>query len=209
MSVFKARAAYKIIRHGMPALKNAVAGGQYDYPRGLFFGGSGPSATLRLLERHLPRWIGKASRALHIDFHTGLGKAATYKLLVDHSWGSPMVAELAAIFGEDVVEPWEPEKGVSYEIRGGIGTWCKSMFPKTEYDVLTAEFGTVNVVKVIEALHRENRAHHYGDPTSAAYEDAKRRIMAAFAPESKDWRDEVVPKGIALVQKAMDATYRA
>ncbi|MEC9073399.1 MAG: M14 family metallopeptidase, partial [Myxococcota bacterium] len=36
---FLLRAGWLILRHGMPALRQAVAEGQYDYPRGLFWGG--------------------------------------------------------------------------------------------------------------------------------------------------------------------------
>jgi len=43
--------------HGMPELKQAVAGGQYDFPRGLFFGGQGPSRTYRILAEHFGRWV--------------------------------------------------------------------------------------------------------------------------------------------------------
>src|SRR5688572_10961929 len=49
---FKLKAAWTIWRRGMPALKNAVAGGQYEYPRGLFYGGTGPSASARIVQQH-------------------------------------------------------------------------------------------------------------------------------------------------------------
>jgi len=39
--LFALKAIWLIIRYGMPALKQAVAGGQYEYPKGLFFGGKG------------------------------------------------------------------------------------------------------------------------------------------------------------------------
>ena len=61
----------------MPALKNAVAGGQYEFPRGVFFGGSGETQSNALLADELPGIVGNAARVLHIDFHTGLGPSAT------------------------------------------------------------------------------------------------------------------------------------
>jgi hypothetical protein len=204
---FLPKAVFNIGRHGMPALKQAVAGGQYDFPKGLFFGGRGPSVTKRLLETHMPKWLPRAERVFHIDFHTGLGKAATYKLFVDHEWGSPGYETLAAKFGDDVVEPWEPKEGVSYEIRGGLGNWCKATFPNTNYDVLAAEFGTVNVLQVIAALHMENRAHHFGDPDSAAFQKAKQGLYRAFAPEAATWRTPVVKDGVRIVEQALEAAF--
>jgi len=204
--LFVPRAVLKILRHGMPALKNAVAGGQYDYPKGLFFGGAGPSRTQAILHTELPRWVGSCRKVMHVDLHTGLGANATYKLFVDHPWGSDAATSLGRVFGADVVEPWEPVRGTSYNIRGGLGTWCKARLPAVEYDVLTAEFGTTHVLRVVAALHDENRAHQWGGPEHAATEPAKRALRDVFAPPDRTWRDAVVPQGIQIVQRAMDAT---
>jgi hypothetical protein len=204
LNLFLPRAVFQIARHGMATLKNAVAGGQYDFPKGLFFGGSRPSTTQALLAAHLPRWIGEARRVLHLDFHTGLGKRGTVKLLVDHPWGGPGIAALGEAFGRDRVEAWEPEKGVSYQIRGGLGTWCKERFPEVDYDVLCAEFGTTTALRVIEALHQENRAHHYGDRDSARYQAAKSRLRETFAPQDPKWESTTVRVGLGLVETALD-----
>ena len=205
--LFYARAVWNILRHGLPTLKQAVAGGQYAYQRGLFFGGSGPSRTQQILDAELPRWVGSARRVIHIDFHTGLGARGTYKLFADHPWGSEQIRALADGFGHDRVEPWEPEQGVSYEIRGGLGAWCKARLPSVEYDVLAAEFGTVHILKVIAALHEENRAHHWAQPTDPATVAAKRRLRDVFAPPERAWRDAVVPKGIHIVQQAIEQVF--
>jgi hypothetical protein len=196
-------ALYNIARHGLPALKNAVAGGQYEYPRGVFFGGSRASRTVEIVDENLPTWIGEAEHVLHVDFHTGLGKSATYKLLVDHEAGSERVGWLAERFGADAVQPWAPG-GVSYEIRGGMGTWCKARFPNTTYDVLAAEFGTVSVLKVIAALRAENRAHHYGAADAPSTVRAKQALREVFAPSDPRWRDKVVERGVRVVQQAID-----
>lgn len=205
--LFYPRAVFNILRHGMPAMKNAVAGGQYDFEQGLFFGGNGPCRTVRVLDEYLPRWVGSARRVIHIDFHTGLGPRGTYKLFADHPWGSEAIRLLADTFGGDVVEPWEPEKGTSYAIRGGLGVWAKARLPSTNYDVLAAEFGTVHVLQVVAALQAENRAHHWGGPDHPATSAAKEALRDAFAPPERDWRDSVVPAGMAIVQRAIESVF--
>lgn len=202
---FLPRAAYQIARQGLPALKNAVAGGQYEFPKGLFFGGHGPSRTAQVLDRELPALLGSCERVLHVDFHTGLGKRATYKLFVDHPWGSDGVEGLARLFGEDVIEPWEPEKGASYAIRGGLGTWCKARFPEVAYDVICAEFGTHNILRVIRSLRDENRAWHHGrrdDPRSLK---ASLYLKETFSPRDPAWRHSCVEQGLRIVEQAVDA----
>jgi len=202
---FFAQAVKHILKTGMPALKNAVAGGQYEYPKGLMFGGTRPSASHRILKENLPRWVGGCKDVLHIDFHTGLGRFGTYKLLVDHDWKSERVKWLGEKFGKANVEPWEPESGVSYAIRGGLGRWCQSQLPDVQYDVLVAEFGTSHVLKVLAALRAENQAHHWCDASDPAVLLAKDHLKETFCPTSPKWRDRVVRSGLEIIQAAMGA----
>jgi len=205
--LFTLRAIGMILQKGMPTLKNAVAGGQYDYPKGLMYGGNRPSRSHLILKDNLPRWVGSCTDVLHIDFHTGLGRSATYKLLADHGWGTERLAWLGEQFGEDYVEPWEPERGVSYSIRGGIGPWCQHQLPEVRYDLLAAEFGTVSILKVIGALRAENQAHHWGDAKSPLGKAAKDRLKQTFCPVDPKWRHCVVERGLTVVQQAMNALF--
>ena len=40
IDMFFPQAVYLILRHGFTTLKQAIAGGQYEYPKGIYFGGS-------------------------------------------------------------------------------------------------------------------------------------------------------------------------
>ena len=60
-------------RMGRRHIKDAVASGQYEYPTGLFYGGSAPSPTSRLLNDLLPKWIPPGTEsAVHVDLHSKL-----------------------------------------------------------------------------------------------------------------------------------------
>src|SRR5262249_45019785 len=80
---FPIRAYLGILRHGLPALKQALVGGQYDFPKGLFFGGHGPCRSHTVLADRMRGWLGPAGAGVHLDFHTGLGPWGTDKLLMD------------------------------------------------------------------------------------------------------------------------------
>lgn len=201
---FIARSVGRIARAGLGPLKEAVAGGQYAYPLGVFFGGSQPSRTMLAFAEAIPRLLGGAEHVLWIDYHTGLGKPATFKHLVDHGPHDERLAWLVQTFGPEV-EPWDAGDGVAYAIRGGLGTWAKATLPDAEVDVLAMEFGTVPVLKVITALHLENRAHHHGNPTSRTTRAIKERMMATFNPLDDGWRDAVVDKGQHAVFTALAA----
>ena len=204
VDVFRLLALLAILRHGMPDLKQAVAGGQYDFPRGLFFGGHGPSPTSRILAEHLPRWIGNAETILHVDFHTGLGRWATYQLLLDAGLGPERFAWLRSRFG-DPVQHSDPGGSIAYQTRGGLGIWCRSAFADRQYDLLCAEFGTYPPLRVLASLRAENQAHFWADADDSAIARARRRLKETFVPASPRWRSRSVAQGLQILRRGVEA----
>ena len=195
------QAIWLILRYGMTSLTNTFPVGQYDFPKGLFFGGHSPSKTQEILASNLPQWIGNASEVVHIDFHTGLGRSGTYKLLLDTSATSESCSRLAQRFGAETIEPFSPE-GVSYKIRGGLGTWCQTLLPECRYDLLTAEFGTYSTIQVLKALRAENRAYWWGK-SDQSYEWTKDQLVEMFAPISRKWREQCLTQGLDVCKRAL------
>lgn len=193
---FPLRAAWAVLRHGLPKLKQAVAAGQYDHPKGLFFGGSGPGESVRVLGEHWERWLGGAADVVHLDFHTGLGKWGADKLLIDIPPTAEQLERLNGWFGPDTFETWHPE-GVAYDARGGFGPWCHHRRGGREYLFACAEFGTYGPIRMMRALRAENMAHHWG-----AAEWTKRNLAEAFCPADARWRANTVGRGIWLAQRA-------
>jgi predicted deacylase len=195
---FLLKAIGLILRYGMTSLKNTLPIGQYDYPQGLFYGGQAPSKTQQILSANLPRWVGNASEIIHVDFHTGLGRWGTYKLLVDGQ-NMPM-NKLVRQFGAEAIQASSPE-GVAYKIRGGLGTWCQALFPHAHYDALTAEFGTYSLIQIVKALRAENRAFWWAKPDQS-YEWTKQQLLEMFAPADSPWREQSVAKGLEVCRQA-------
>ncbi len=191
------KAIWQIMRHGMPALKTALAGGQYTYPKGLFFGGAkreqGPELFLQAIERLYT----DAEQIVHIDFHTGLGKSGSYALLVDTQAGSAEHIHLRKAFG-DRIQPWDSGHGVAYKIRGGLPEAVARRCPENTA-VLTCEFGTVSALKVIDALRQENQATHWGGDLV----NAKAKLLAAFRPPTKSWESAILRGGAHVVDQAV------
>ena len=192
-----------IARHGMPALKQSVASGQYDYPQGLFYGGSKPSRTHEILSTHFDRWLGNSRRVMHLDFHTGLGAWATCKLLVDYPLSKSQHQRLSLSFGADAFESTQTP-GVAYRTRGSFGQWCVGQNRARDYLYTAAEFGTYNPLRVLAGLRAENQAHHWGQTESASSERAKRQLVALFCPRAESWRTPVVARSMRLVHHAVN-----
>ncbi len=198
---FTLKALWLIARHGMPALQQAVAGGQYRYPQGLFFGGAGPSRTHQLLAANMPRWLGGSKSVAHLDFHTGLGSSGSCKLLIDYPLSPRQENCLTKWFGADSFEPLDVH-GIAHKPQGGFGRWCVSSGLAPDYLFACAEFGTYRPVQVLAGLRAENQAHHWGTPSASSTVRAKERLKELFCPASDDWRSKVLHRSLELVGQA-------
>jgi hypothetical protein len=191
-----------LVRYGMPPLKQALATGQYDYPRGLFYGGDRPSRTNEILSTHFDRWLGSAGQVMHLDFHTGLGSWATFKLLVDQRLSTAQSKRLSDWFGSGSFEVVSAE-GVAYTARGTLGQWCVARNPTRDYVYAAAEFGTYRLLQVLAGLREENQAHHWCDPGDTAVERTKQQLVELFCPRSEQWRSSVLEAGRRIVAQAI------
>jgi hypothetical protein len=198
---FTLRASWLLMRYGLPALKEALVVGQYEFPQGIFFGGFGPCATNVALRQSLPRWIGRARRAVHLDFHTGLGKYGSYKLLLESPPMDGWCDRLDRWFGPGTYEEDNPN-GVAYLPRGSFGPWCIAQQLADEYVYMTAEFGTYSGVTMMSGVRAENQAHHWGRPDGPNERRARTQLKEVFCPADPAWRERVLFQGVELVRRA-------
>ncbi len=198
---FRVRVLLAAIRYGPGALTRALATGQYDYPKGLFFGGHGPSPTCRIAAEHLASWIGGARRVFHLDVHTGLGRWGTCRLIADYPLTPSQRDRLTRWFGAEAFVEVQPEGG-GYMARGSLGPWCVAQGVAPDYLFTFAEFGTYGSLSVLAGLRAENQTHHWGRANEAAGARAGARLRELFCPNSEAWRARTVARGVDLVERA-------
>jgi hypothetical protein len=193
-----------VARRGMPRLRQAIATGQYEFPRGLFYGGAEPSRTGLMLKNRLGSWLKECRSVIHLDFHTGLGAWGTGKLLLDYVPGEQQRRRLTTLFGPEAFETPE-SAGVPYTARGGLGRWCVTRNADRDYLFAYAEFGTYRPIQVLGRLRDENRTHHWTASEDPAWRHAKERLLEAFCPRSPIWRERVLERAVRLVERALAA----
>ena len=194
------KAGWLILRYGFSALKQAVAGGQYEYPKGLFFGGKRLQQGPQMCQTFVAEHLAMAEHVVAIDVHTGLGKYGEDTLLVepkDYAVLRPMCGGRVA--------PSEPEQSPAYRIRGGINSMIPRVLPKARVYSLIQEFGTYSSTNVLHALREENRWQHYGD--GSVDHPTKRKLKESFGPEDDLWRRSVLTRGKELLQQATELAF--
>ena len=204
LELFKLKALLKIARYGLPALKASVAQGQYEHPKGLFFGGHEASASKRVIDEGLRGWLEGAERVIHIDLHTGLGPWGSYVLASSAGLPKPQLEWLMAHFDPARVQRLE-EEGLLYQIRGEFTERCRELCGAVEYYPVLAEFGTYPILRVLSALRAENRATHHCAPDDPRLSAARLALREAFAPQSEAWRAETLRQGLEIVSQATRA----
>jgi hypothetical protein len=196
------RLAALALRHGPRALKQAIAEGQYEFPRGLFFGGRALEPGPRLYLDFLRRSFTRAEYLLAIDMHTGLGPRGEETLVLEAGTGATPPTELARALGRNLVDPATGD--AAYRIRGGMGGAFFAALPGTRTDFLLQEIGTYPAHVVLAALREENRCHYHDGGLA---HPAKRALLEAFAPSSPSWRRQAVEKGVELLRAAATWTF--
>lgn len=195
---FLPRALLRVLRHGYPAVKQAVAQGQYEFPQGLFYGGAGLEEGPRRYLEWLASHLSHASALLALDVHTGLGRRGEDTLLIDPGYEPP--AGLAAALGGPLVGPATGDD-TSYVVRGGLASAVRETLPRASLHPVVQEFGTCPVFRVISALRDENRAHFYGSEETTRR--ARQALLAALRPDDGQWRERVTSRGVAAARGAI------
>ena len=201
-SGFNLNAAYYIARYGFQKVKQAIAGGQYAFEQGLFFGGHKASETKQIVEQNWNTWIGDARRVIHLDFHTGLGKWGTYQLLSNHGYSQDKQTELEHQFSHTSILP-SKESNIAYQTLGDFGQWCHHQSTEIDYSYFNAEFGTYGPLTMLKSLRNENQYHHWNQTGSEDKHWSKQNLSEAFCPASAAWRNQALVQAEQLIDQAV------
>jgi hypothetical protein len=198
-------------------LQQAISGGQYGHPEGLFFGGTSVTWSSRVLCSIVERHLTHAGRVIVIDFHTGLGEFGDYEVILQHPEGSATFRRAADMWGTEKTrtthtrgdsdnEACSDEDALfSAELAGPIKLAFPNWLPEAEVTAVTVDFGTASPLKVFLAMRDENWVRRHGNPTTRRGRRAKMALREIFYPEDYDWSRMVWSGGKTVVEQAMSA----
>jgi len=193
---FLMKSSLLVLRYGLAATLQMVAGGQYEFPRNLFFGGKKIEPGLDKYHAFLRGSLAAAQRAITIDVHTGIGRFSKDLLIVEQEH----YERVRQKFGSRVT-PSRPKRLPAYQIRGGHHGLVSHALRHADVLFITQEFGTYNPLKVFHALREENRWHHYANGTLD--HPTKRALKEVFCPKSETWRQRILSRGRDVFDQAL------
>ncbi len=187
--------------HGMPAFQEAVSGGQYTRPTGLFYGGTGESWSNRTFRHIVKEHLAPTVKQLALfDLHTGLGPPG---------YGEPIYVG-APDEGFERVRKWfGPEvtstrKGTSAsaEVTGALPEVIRSLAPGPPVAHVSLEYGTRPLFEVLTALRADHWLHAVRGRDTLLREQIERQMRDAFYVDTPAWKAAVYGRAADLVLRA-------
>jgi len=187
---------------GAADFRQAVTGGQYSHPLGLFFGGDGPSWSRRTQTAIFRKYLSRAKRVGVIDYHTGLGPCGYAERLTLFPPDDPRFKRAATWFGAAVTST-KSGTSASKDVSGDNITGSAALLPYAEFTGIGFEVGTAPTPQVLQALRADAWLHAYGDPRSEQGRQIKAQMRAAFYCETDFWKGMVAGQSLIACRQAL------
>ena len=184
--------------HGMDRLQADVSQGQYRHPKGLFYGGTGPTWSFERMKEVTERELAGLDRVAVIDLHTGLGEWGHGELIVHQATDTDAYRRAEQWWTG--VRSMVDGDSVSAHVRGDWLDRFDHWMEGVEVTSGALEYGTVDVISVLQSLRADAWLHGYGDPLGEAGETVRRQVRAAFADDDPAWIARLWPRFAEIVE---------
>ena len=191
--------AKEAVTVGADTVSDALLGGQYEYPEGVYYGGNGDEASTVYLKDVFSQCLhGSYENIVHIDIHSGYGPR--YNMVIFNSVYETMTeAESQAAFGYDYIIAHDSE--AFYATTGDTTDFFYRLSEQeqTGTDLFSTcfEFGTIgdsfmDSITSLKYTVDENRQHWYPSEDEVVAEIVHQRYLELFYPTEKEWREKAV-----------------
>ncbi len=188
-------------QHGVAKLQQAISGGQYAHPEGLFYGGRNPTWS-HIALRHVLRE--HATRCAHlgwIDLHTGLGPSGVGERIFACRDDASALQRARAWWGDKVTSIYDGSS-TSAPLQGLMWLAAYEECPQAEYTSIALEYGTLPIMEMIAALRADQWIENHPEAPDALRAQIKQRTRDAFYIDTDEWKQRIV-------EQALDAAHGA
>ena len=186
----EAKNAAYIAAHGLRAYQQAVSGGQYAFPDGLFYGGIRPTWSNRPMRAVLRRHAAGRRRLGWIDIHTGLGPRGHGEKIFAGRNDAAELARARAWWGSDVTSIYDASSS-SAELTGLMFNATYDECPGVECVGIGLEFGTLPLPEMLQALRADHWLAVHPEAAPPLRAAIRKQMRDAFYIDASDWKEQV------------------
>ena len=187
------------ITDGAGTISDALLTGQYEYPQGVYYGGTGDEASTVYLKSVFDKCLdSEYKNIVHIDLHSGYGPR--YNMVIFNSVYETMnEAESQKAFNYDHVIAYDSES--FYATTGDTTDFFYRLAEKKQSNAelysTCFEFGTIgdaffDTILSLKYTVDENRNHWYPTENKTSAEIIHENYMELYYPTEKEWREKTV-----------------
>ncbi len=206
---FALRAISNIALKGMGNLRQAVLQGQYEFEKGIYFGGKNFEQQRFLLEDVFRSAARDRTFVLMVDLHTGFGERGTAHLFPNAPPNQRIREHTEAVFAGYKID-WG-DTADFYTTYGDFASYVGKLMPAaTSYVPMVLEFGTLDSQTTkgsIDSIHRtilENQSYQYGCATPEDCAEIRASYREMFYPSSPAWRSKIMRDAEEVFGKAVE-----
>ncbi len=188
--------------HGMARLQQAISGGQYTHPQGIFYGGRDPTWSHVTLRHVLRDHATRCARLGWIDLHTGLGPAGVGERIFACRDDAAALQRARAWWGEKVTSIYDGSS-TSAPLQGLMWLAAYEECAQAEYTGIALEFGTLPIMGMIGALRADQWLENHPDTPEAERAAIKRRMRDAFYIDTDEWKQQIAEQALAAAHGAV------
>ena len=190
---FACRYLWMANRIGFSALREALTLGQFQYPRGLYYGGAQIQPSTAYMKRYFDEVFSSCDDIVHLDIHTGAGPK-NRMTIVNSAFSPGESSEYELRYGyHPIVKTTNDE---FYAMVGDMIDYINQMvpvkFPETKFYSTCFEYGLVGEspwgkLKSRQAIIQENQAFHHGAESESVHRLIRKRFEKVFYSSSEEW----------------------
>ena len=195
------------ITDGADTISDALLTGQYEYPQGVYYGGTGDEASTVYLKDVFARCLeSEYENIVHIDIHSGYGPR--YNMVIFNSVFETLTeAESVAAFGYDHIIAYDSES--FYATTGDTTDFFYRLADSVDSEKTLFstcfEFGTIgdaffDTILSLKYTVDENRNHWYPTQNKTSAEILRQNYLELYYPTETAWREKTVEDFIAATR---------
>lgn len=190
-----------IAQHGMPKLQAAVSQGQHHDPKGLFFGGQGPTWSNQTIRKVLRQHGGQAQKFAWIDLHTGLGPSGVGERIYAGDNDAQAIARARKWWG-NITSIYDGTSSSAF-LTGLMWMSVKDECPQAEHTGIALEYGTLPMNDMLMALRADHWLHLHPEASDDLKKSIKAQIFNAFYTDTDEWRTQIIAQAREAMAQAL------
>jgi predicted deacylase len=184
------------------AFKAATAKGQYEFPKGIIFGGRAATWSNRLLRHFISSLSSALDAGVVIDIHTGLGEPGELEICTEERFSK--FNRMKDWFGTRKLTTLGDPTSLGYVITGSLYRAFTEANTESPWHCAAMEFGTQPLIQVLLALQADNWLHCFAGPPDSLANRIPELMRVAFSAPF-EFQNHVLSTTLDVINRATEA----